>query len=104
MYFKGTTHAYLLKMSMTHNKNQNPLLYLLINCISTRSAPKILSLKDYYNLRLLNFLIIDLCNSATNCWFDIFSFLIAALPCVAKVSDLSYSTTQRLFFKTYINH
>ena len=27
---KGTTHAYLLKLSITHN--QNPLLYLLINC------------------------------------------------------------------------
>ena len=39
--FKGTTHAYLLKISTTHNKNLTPLLYLLINCISARSAPQI---------------------------------------------------------------
>ena len=42
--FKGTTQAYLLKISITHNKNLNPLLDLLINCISAKSAPQILSL------------------------------------------------------------
>ena len=42
--FKGTTHAYLLKTSMTHNKNVVPLLNLLINCISAKSTPQILSL------------------------------------------------------------
>ena len=49
--FKGATHAYLIKTSMAHNKNQNPLLYLLINYIYARQAPKILSLKDEYTLR-----------------------------------------------------
>ena len=34
---------------MTHNKNRNPLLNLLINCkLSTRSVPQILSIKDDY--------------------------------------------------------
>ena len=32
-------------MSITHNENLNPLLDLLINCISARSAPQILSIK-----------------------------------------------------------
>ena len=38
--FKGTTQAYLLKISIAHNKNLNPLLSLLFNCISARSAPQ----------------------------------------------------------------
>ena len=42
--FNGTTQAYLLKISITHNKNLIPLLYLLNNCISAKSAPQILSL------------------------------------------------------------
>ena len=42
--FKGTTQAYLLKISITHNKNLNPSLNLLINSISAKSAPQILSL------------------------------------------------------------
>ena len=32
-------------MSITHNENLNPLLNLLINCISARSAPQIFSIK-----------------------------------------------------------
>ena len=31
-------------MSIGHNKNLNPLLNLLINCVSAKSAPQILSL------------------------------------------------------------
>ena len=38
--FKGIAHAYLLKISITPNKNLNTLLNLLINCVSARSAPK----------------------------------------------------------------
>ena len=38
--FKGTTQAYLLKISIAHNKNLNPLLTLLINCKSAKSEPK----------------------------------------------------------------
>ena len=53
--FEGITHAYLLKMSVTHNKKRNPLLNLLINCISARSAQKILSIKDEYGFLKKNF-------------------------------------------------
>ena len=49
--FKGTTHAYLLQMSITHNKNWNPLLDLIINCIFAKYATQILSLKDEDALR-----------------------------------------------------
>ena len=38
------TQAYLLKMLITHNENLKPLLNLLINCISDKSAPQVLSL------------------------------------------------------------
>ena len=62
-------------MSITHNKNLNPLLNLLINCISTRSAPQILPIKGECTFLLLNFLIIGLCNYFANSLLDIFSFL-----------------------------
>ena len=70
-------------MKITHNKNRIPILNLLINCISARSAHNILSMKDEYTFRFSNFLIICLCNPSANshvanskgCWFDIFSFL-----------------------------
>ena len=57
-------------MLMTNKKNQNPLLYLLINCISSRSAPQILPLKDERTFRFLHFLIIGLCSSSANYWFS----------------------------------
>ena len=44
--FKGTSHAYLLKISMAHNKNLVLLLNLLINCISAQSALQISSLNE----------------------------------------------------------
>ena len=50
-------------MSITHNKNLNPLLNLLIISISARSAPQILSIKGEFTFLLLKFLIIGLCNS-----------------------------------------
>ena len=43
--FKVSTHAYLLKRSIAHNKNLIPLLYLLNNCISAKSTPQILPLR-----------------------------------------------------------
>ena len=64
--FKGTTHAYLLELSITHNKKQIPLLNLLINCISARSAPQLLSIEGEYTFRFSNFLIIGFCNSSAN--------------------------------------
>ena len=57
---KGTTHAYLLKRSITHNKYLIPLLYLLINSKSAKLTPQLLSLNDEYTFLLLNFLIIGL--------------------------------------------
>ena len=53
--FKGITHAHLLKTSVTHNKKQIPLFNVVINCISGRSAPHILSIKDESIFRFLNF-------------------------------------------------
>ena len=62
-------------MSKKHNKNLNPLLNLLINCLSTRSAPQILSIKDVCTFLFLNFLIIHLCNYCANSLLDINLFL-----------------------------
>ena len=58
--FKGITQAYLLKISIIHNKNLNPLLNLLNNCMSAKSTPQILSLNEEYTFLLLNLLIIGL--------------------------------------------
>ena len=78
-------------MSITLNKNLNPSSNLLINYISARSAPQILSIKDECTFPFSNFLIIGLCNSSANSLFEIFSFLIALpqadLSRVAKLSD-----------------
>ena len=68
---------YLLKISITHNKKRIDLLNLLINCISARSAPQILSIKDDCTFLLLNFQINGLFNSSVNFLLDIFLFLIA---------------------------
>ena len=38
----------LIYRKYTHNKERIPLLNLLINCISARSAPQLLSIKDEY--------------------------------------------------------
>ena len=64
----------------------NSFIILLMNCISARSAPQILSLKDEYAFLFSNFLIIGLCNFSTNCWFYLISSLIP-LP----VTDLPAS-------------
>ena len=54
--FKGITHAYLLKISIKHNKNLNPLLNLLINCLSARSAPQtLLPLNGEYTFLFFTF-------------------------------------------------
>ena len=57
---------YLLKTSITQNKKQNPVLNLLINCITTRSEPQILSIKGEYNFRFSKFIINHSCNSSAN--------------------------------------
>ena len=55
--------------------NLNSFLNLLINFISTRSAPQILSMKAECTFLFVNFLIIDLCDSSVNSLLDIILFL-----------------------------
>ena len=67
--FKGKIQAYLLKISITHNKNLNHLLNFLINYISAKSAPQIfLNLEQ--TVLFYKFLIIGLCNSLANCSYN----------------------------------
>ena len=70
LYFKGITHAYLLKISIAYNKKRISLLSLPINCISVRSTPEILSIR-----------VIGLCNFTAKSLFYIFPFS-AAPPAV----------------------
>ena len=64
-------------MPITHNKNLNPLLNLLINCICARSVPQILYIKDDCIFLFSNFVITGMCNSSPNSLLDSISFLIA---------------------------
>ena len=77
LFFKRITHGYLLKMSITYNKKRICILNSLCNCISVRSTPKILSIKDEYAFLFSNFSIAGLCNSTANSLFEIFLFLTA---------------------------
>ena len=61
-------------MSKIHDKNLNPLLNLLIDCISAKFVSQILSIKGECTYLLLNFPIIGLCNSSANSLLGIFSF------------------------------
>ena len=78
----------LQKLSITHNKNLNPLLNLLINCISITSAPHILSIKDERTF-FLNFLIIGLCNSSADFLLETISFLTVFNNFISNSSFLS---------------
>ena len=49
------TYAYLLKISVAHNKKQITSLNLLINCLSVRSVSQILYLKDKHTFSFLKF-------------------------------------------------
>ena len=73
-------------MSITHNKKQISLVNLLINSISAKSAPQILSIKGDCTFLLLNFLIIGLCNSSVNCCYHI-------LSCLIPVSEVFFTKT-----------
>ena len=66
-------------MSLTHNKNLNPLFNLLVNCISNKSASYIFSIKGGGTFVLFNFLIIGYCNSLANFLLGVFSFLTPLL-------------------------
>ena len=63
-------------MPVTHNKNLNPLLNLLINCISARLVPRILPTEDEYAFLCPNFLLVGLRYFCSNSLLKIFSFLI----------------------------
>ena len=97
--FKVIIHAYLLNISITHNKKGIcSLSNLLIDCVSTRLAAKILAIKDEYTFCFLSFLIIGLRNSWAH---HLFLFLIplpANLFRAAKVSNCA-----RLSEK-FVNH
>ena len=56
--------AHLSEIPITHNKKRNSLLNLLINGISARPLPQILSIKGEYTFQFSNVLIIGLCNSS----------------------------------------
>ena len=62
-------------MLITHNKKRIPLLNLLIDCISARSGPQVLSIKGECTFLFIKFSD-GLCNSSANSLFQIFSFLI----------------------------
>ena len=72
---------------MIDNKKLITLLNLLVNYISARSAPEILSIIGECGFLFSNFLIIDLRNSSANSLFHMFSFLTANLFRAAKTSD-----------------
>ena len=59
----------------THNKNLNPLLNLLINYVSARSVPQIMSVKNEGIFLFSNFLINGFYNSSANSLLDTISFL-----------------------------
>ena len=63
-------------MTITHNKNLNPLLNLLINYIFARFAPQILSVKVASTFLFLDILIVGLFNFSANSLLEIISFLI----------------------------
>ena len=108
MSFKGTTLAYLLKILITHNKKEISLINLLFNCVSARSAPQVMSIKNECPFRFSNFLITGFRNSLANSWFEIFPFLIpppeADLSHVVKVSDSDRASKCRFLVKQFINH
>ena len=64
--FKVITHAYLLRVSIKHSKNRILSLKFLMNCISARSAPQILSLKSECTFLSLNLLITGLYSPSAN--------------------------------------
>ena len=84
------THAYLFKISMTHNKKQIPLLNSCFNFISARSATQIFCKKDEFTFCFSKFLIIGFCNSSANSWFNIFSFLTPPLEADLSVSKADF--------------
>ena len=88
---------YIYHKCQKHNKKRNPLLNLLINCISATSVPQILSINDDDTFRFLNFLIIGLCKYVANYWCDIVLFsaeppeVLELVNLLARVAEASLS-------------
>ena len=104
--FKGTTYAYLLKISMTPNKNQNCFLYLVINSIPATLAPQNIVFKRWGYFTFFKLPNNWLVNSSANYWFEIISLLIADLSHVAVISEralVTVSTEDFLSKKLYTN-
>ena len=57
-----------------------------------RLAPQILSVKNEFIFRFLNFLITVLFSSSANWWFKVILFSIAELFCISRVSGISYQS------------
>ena len=87
---------YLLKISTTRNKKRIPLISLLINWISARSAPQILSIRGECTFLLLNFLIIGFYNSSADSLFEIFSFLMP-LSEIFNITHYKFSSKHYFF-------
>ena len=75
-----------------------PLLNLLTNCISTRSAPQIISIKGECTFLFLSFLIIGLCNSSANSLLEIFLLWIP-LPEVFLLKLFYYYFIKKIYIQ-----
>ena len=80
------------KYRIIHNKKQNHLLDLLINCTYVRSAPQILSSKDECTFLSSNFLFLNILVCVILHLIGIIYFLIADLFRLANVSDRALVT------------
>ena len=96
-YFKETTHASLLNLSITYNKKIR-LLNLIINCTLDRSPAQIFSIKDECPFCFSNFLIIGFGNYSAYYWFNLFSFLPAPPEFLSKQN---YKTLTQDAFDIY---
>ena len=85
---------YLLKISTTHNKKRIPLITLLINWISAKSAPQILSIRGECTFLLLNFLIIGFYNSSADSLLGIFSSLMP----LAEIFNINTNFHESIIF------
>ena len=85
--FRGLTHAYLVKTSMTHNKHLTFLLLEDSDPISAKCTAQILPLNLAYIFLLLNFLNTGLYNSSTR-----FSFTLTLTPVFLSKNVLTILT------------
>ena len=90
--FKFFSKALVIVISF-HSFFLNEFLY----CISVRSAPQILFIKDEHTFLFLNFLTTGLCNSSANFLLKITSVLVAPSRFICKQRGFFYT-------KKSINH